>query len=126
MILDIIAGLFMGTLTGMGIGGGGLLVLYLTAVREMGQIPAQGCNLMFFVIASASALFVHRRKRRLNYRLIGIAVLLALVESRLGVGLTDVLPEETVRHMYGWMLIIAGVIAGARVVRGVMRKRRKR
>ena len=58
----------MGTLTGMGIGGGGLLVLYLTAMDGVGQLAAQGCNLLFFVYASAASLFVHNKKRNLNIK----------------------------------------------------------
>ncbi len=117
MIWDIFAGIFMGTLTGMGIGGGGLLVLYLTGVDGMGQLAAQGCNLLFFVFASVASLFIHNKKRNLDYRLIGAAALLAILGSQIGVRLTGVLPEETVRHMFGWMLILAGGIAGLRLFR---------
>lgn len=114
---DIIAGLFMGSLTGMGIGGAGLLVLYLTEFAGLTQLQAQGCNLLFFVYASAASLYVHSRRRRLDFRLIGAAALLAALGSRLGVGLAGVLPEQSVRQMYGWMLVLTGVIAGVRVVR---------
>ncbi len=116
MIWDVIAGIFMGTLTGMGVGGGGLLVLYLTAIDGVGQLEAQGCNLLFFVFSSAAALFIHNRKRKLDFRLIGTASLLAVIGSRIGVALTGIVPEETVRHLFGWMLIIAGVFAGVRVI----------
>jgi len=124
MVLDIIAGVLMGALTGMGIGGGGLLVLYLTAVRGLGQIEAQGCNLMFFVIASVASLFIHNRKRKLNFKLIGIAALLAVIGSRFGVGLTDILPEEIVRQSFGWMLVIAGSLTGFKVICAVAKRRK--
>lgn len=118
MIWDILAGIFMGTLTGMGIGGGGLLVLYLTAIDGVGQLQAQGCNLLFFVFSSAAALFIHNKKRTLDFRLIGTAALLAVIGSRIGVSLTGIIPEETVRHMFGWMLVLAGIAAGVRVIFG--------
>ncbi len=117
MFWDIFAGLFMGTLTGMGIGGGGLLVLYLTEVTGLGQLAAQGCNLLFFVFASTASLFIHNRKRKLDFRLIGISALLALAGAQLGVRLTGVIPEELIKHMFGWMLIIAGSITGIRLLK---------
>lgn len=117
-MLDVLAGIFMGTLTGMGIGGAGLLVFYLTEVTGLSQLQAQGCNLLFYVFASAASLYVHNRRRRLDYRLIGVAALLAALGSRLGVGLAAVLPEESVRHLYGWMLVAAGVLSGVRAMRG--------
>ena len=56
IVIDILAGILIGTLTGMGIGGGGLLVIYLTAVRGMPQLSAQGCNLLFFIFAASASL----------------------------------------------------------------------
>ena len=116
MIINMIAAAFIAALAGLGIGGGGLLVLYLVAVREMGQLSAQGCNLLFFVFSSVAAMFVHRNKRKLDFKLIGILALLAIVGSQIGVHLTGILPEETVRHLYGWMLLTAGAVTGIKVI----------
>lgn len=117
MLLDIAVGVLMGVLTGMGIGGGGLLVMYLTAVRGMGQVAAQGCNLLFFVFASASSLYVHSRKRRLDHRMIGAAVVLASLGALLGTALAGALPEQVIRRIYGWMLIFAGASTALRLMR---------
>ena len=38
-------------LAGMGVGGGGLLVLYLVFIKDMGQTMAQGLNLVFFIMS---------------------------------------------------------------------------
>lgn len=115
--MDMAVGVLMGVLTGMGIGGGGLLVMYLTAVRGMGQVAAQGCNLLFFVFASVSSLYVHSRKRRLDHRMIGAAVVLASIGALLGTALTGALPEQVIRKIYGWMLIFAGTSTVLRLMR---------
>lgn len=110
IILDVFMGIFMGILTGIGIGGGGLLVLYLTAVRELGQLQAQGSNLLFFVFSSVASLYVHNKRRRLDFRLIGNAVAFALAGAIAGSWLAGVLSEDIVRCLYGWMLITAGSV----------------
>ena len=49
-------------LCGMGAGGGGLMVLYLTAMLKISQAEAQGINLLFFLSASvafATGLKIH-------------------------------------------------------------------
>ena len=115
-IFDLFVAFAVACLSGMGIGGGGLLVLYLTGVRGLGQLYAQGCNLLFFVFSSAASLFIHNRKRQLDFRLIGISAALAVAGSQIGVRLTGILPEETVRHMFGWMLIIAGTVTALRLL----------
>ena len=38
-------------LMGMGVGGGGLLIIYLTLYLNLPQLTAQGTNLLLFVLA---------------------------------------------------------------------------
>ena len=46
--IDQIAGLFSAVAGALGLGGGGVLVLYLTLGMHMPQLRAQGINLLFF------------------------------------------------------------------------------
>ncbi len=48
-----------GVLSGFGVGGGTLLLIYLTAVLGMDQHLGQGINLLFFLPAAAAALPGH-------------------------------------------------------------------
>lgn len=43
-----VVGLLTGVLSGCGIGGGSLLLLWLTLVQDMPQFTAGGINLLFF------------------------------------------------------------------------------
>lgn len=45
--IDQIAGLFSAVAGALGLGGGGVLVLYLTLGMHMPQLRAQGINLLF-------------------------------------------------------------------------------
>ena len=45
-VLNFIIGVATGIISGFGIGGGSLLVLYLTAVTGMSQYTAGGINLL--------------------------------------------------------------------------------
>ena len=51
-IIDTVVAFFASALAAMGVGGGGLLVIYLTLVRATEQISAQGINLFFFLFSS--------------------------------------------------------------------------
>lgn len=44
----LIVGTVLGFLTGLGVGGGSLLILWLTLALEMPQTAARGINLLFF------------------------------------------------------------------------------
>ena len=114
--VDMMAALFMGALSGMGIGGGGLLVIYLTLIRGAEQINAQGINLYFFVFASIAALFIHCRKRRIDYSLVLLLSALGMPVSLLGSLLASVTDPYLLRKIFGIMLIIAGGISLVRTV----------
>lgn len=53
------AGLVCGVLSGFGIGGGSLLMVWMTAVLSMEQRAAQGVNLLYFLPCAACALIFH-------------------------------------------------------------------
>ena len=114
--VDMMAAFFMGALSGMGIGGGGLLVIYLTLIRGAEQINAQGINLYFFVFASIAALFIHCRKRRIDYSLVLLLSAFGMPVSLFGGLLASVTDPYLLRKIFGIMLIIAGGISLVRTV----------
>ena len=125
MTFDIIASLLLGALAGMGIGGGGLLVIYLTLVKDFDQINAQAINLLFFIFAAASSLAVHAKKRKMDIRLISIFAVSGIVGSLVGTGITALIPSELTRKLFGAMLMISGAVTLIRISTADIKKRRK-
>lgn len=109
-VVDYIAGLLIAVLAGMGVGGGGLLVLYLTFIKNMPQLDAQGLNLAFFVAASLSSLLYHVRKRKMNFKLTLLLCIFGVPGAYLGFKAAAATAPETVRRVFGWLLIISGCI----------------
>lgn len=58
-LIPALAGAVTGVLSGFGIGGGTLLLIYLTAFAGLEQTLAQGINLLYFLPAAATALPSH-------------------------------------------------------------------
>ena len=52
-IATIIAAFFAAVLGSLGMGGGGVLLIYLTVFQNMAQLDAQGMNLLFFLPIAA-------------------------------------------------------------------------
>ena len=109
-VLDCLAGVIIAALAGMGVGGGGLLVLYLAFVKNTPQLDAQGLNLAFFTAASLSSLLYHVRKRKLNFKLTLLLALFGLPGAYFGFKTAAITSPETVRRFFGWLLIISGCI----------------
>ena len=121
VFLDMAAAFAIGILSGMGIGGGGLLVIYLTLLRSVGQLEAQGLNLYFFIFASAAALFVHSVKRRMNWGLILLVGAVGMFFAYVGSTLASVTEPHLVRKLFGAMLVLSG---GVSLVKTVSKKRK--
>lgn len=115
MLSDIIAALLFATLAGMGIGGGGLLVIYLTLVKDYPSLDARALNLLFFICAAASSLLVHTRRRKLDARLISVFAVTGIVGSLAGSTIASYLPADITNKLFGVMLIISGVITLFRI-----------
>lgn len=83
-----VAGFAAGLLGAMGLGGGSVLILYLTLWVGVPQIQAQGMNLVFFLPCAAAAVLLHSRRHQIDWRLWGrtapIGVLGAWVGARIG------------------------------------------
>ncbi len=109
MILDIVAGMLISILSGMGIGGGGLLVIYLIFVRNMPQAEAQGLNLIFFIVASFSALIYHFKKRKINFKLSVLLIVPGIVGAIMGSRTANIINPMIIRKIFGWLLILSGV-----------------
>ncbi|MCL2215875.1 MAG: sulfite exporter TauE/SafE family protein [Defluviitaleaceae bacterium] len=62
MIWYILAGLAAGVVSGMGIGGGAILIPALTIFLGIGQQQAQHINLLYFLPTAALALRIHKKE----------------------------------------------------------------
>lgn len=67
-ILTVIAGFLSGLIGGLGLGGGGVLLLYLTLFTDATQQQAGGINLLFFLPVGAFAVAVYAFKKQIDWK----------------------------------------------------------
>ena len=109
MVVSVFVGTVLGFLAGLGIGGGSLLILWLTFVLHMDPLTARGINLLFFVPSALVSLLLRGRagspeiKKLLPAILSGCAA--ALLFSFLGSG-WDL---DLLKKLFGGLLIITGL-----------------
>ena len=111
MIKAILAPFAIALLSGMGVGSGGLLVIYLTLWENMPQLAAQGLNLLFFLASAASSLLLHITKRRLFGGVILIMSAMGILGALMGTRLAPLLPAGVLKKAFGSMLTISGLFA---------------
>ena len=113
-------------LMGMGVGGGGLFVIYLTLCLGYEQMLAQGTNLLFFLIAGVSSLFYHFKKRKIVLWQVLLMIIFGSAGSILFSRLSLSLDPRYPRIALGILLIISGLITLINIiVKGVRKKFKK-
>ena len=108
-MLDFIIALITSALAGTGVGGGGLLVIYLTLVKDMEQLKAQGINIAFFIAGAVASLLIQIRKRHLNFPLMLLIGVLGASGSVLGSVLAEKIGSSLIQKAFGVMLAASGL-----------------
>ncbi|MBO5375088.1 MAG: sulfite exporter TauE/SafE family protein [Clostridia bacterium] len=116
MMLDIVISFLIAVLMGMGIGGGGFLVIYLTLCLNFEQIIAQGTNLVFFIVCGAFAVLIHLFKRRINPWQVLIMSAFGSVGAFALSHLANIVDPKIPRICLGALLIISGALGIIKVV----------
>ena len=107
--IAVLAGAATGVLSGFGVGGGTLLLIYMTAFAGVGQHLAQGINLLYFLPAAATALPSHFKNGYVDRSVAVPAILAGLVATAGGAWLATALNVELLRRLFGGYLLIIGL-----------------
>lgn len=118
MLTVVLISFLIAVLSGMGMGSGGLLVVFLTLLADVPQIRAQGINLLFFLFSSGASMLLHVQKRRLSFTVIAIVAAAGLLGTVPGSYAALLLPEKAVRTLFGLMLAVSGTISLFRTQKG--------
>ena len=110
-MLNFILPFLISLLMGMGIGGGGLFIVYLTSFLSIPQTTAQGTNLVFFIISAISALIIHARKRKFYPMQIITMVSFGVLGSFVFSHLTNTIDPDIPRIFLGFVLVLCGGVS---------------
>lgn len=111
MIFTVIASFIVAVLSGMGVGGGGLFVVFLALFSDIPQLTIQGINLLFFLFSSGSAVLLHLSKRQIFGRAVLTMALSGAIGSLLGGAMASLLSPALLRKIFGALLVIAGILS---------------
>jgi uncharacterized membrane protein YfcA len=107
-MLYILAGLASGVISGMGIGGGAILIPALVFFMGMDQHGAQGINLVFFIPTAVIALIIHIRNHKIDFRTAIPVTAAGFAGAFFGSQLAVSLSSLVLRKWFGAFLLIMG------------------
>ena len=104
-----LAGAACGVISGFGIGGGSILMVYLTAVLAVEQRAAQSVNLLYFLPAAACSLIFHVKNKQIEWRAVIPAAIAGCLSAIPGAVLSGKVETQLLRKLFGGFLILVGV-----------------
>lgn len=107
--VTLIVALALGFLTGLGIGGGSLLILWLTVVLEMDQLTARGINLLFFIPAAVIACGFRLKQGRIHWKTVIPAAVSGCITAGVCSCLSYNMDVDFLKKLFGIVLLAAGI-----------------
>ena len=107
--VSILVGTVLGTLSGLGVGGGSLLLMWLTLVLGMEPVIARGINLLFFLPASAVACLFRWKQGILPWKTVLPAAIAGTVSAAAASLLSQNLDTSLLKKLFGGLLILTAL-----------------
>lgn len=109
MMWVALVGFCAGIISGMGIGGGTILIPALLFLTDITQQQAQGVNLIYFIPTAITALITHQKKGNLDWKTAKPLAVLGLAGAVAGAFLAVSLESELLRKIFGGFLFLMGL-----------------
>lgn len=109
-ISALLAGLFSGILGSMGLGGGGVLILYLALFTNTPQLTAQGINLLFFIPIGVLSVIIYTIKKQIKWKIALKIAVFGVVGALVGFYFADLFGGNITGKIFGGFLIIMGIM----------------
>ena len=109
MIINIITGFLSGIISGMGIGGGAILIPALVIFEKIGQKIAQGINLAYFIPTAIISLYIHIKKDRVERAVAFVIGGFGIIGAIAGACIATTVKGDFLRRGFGIFLLFIGI-----------------
>ena len=107
-IAALLAGLFSGIIASMGMGGGAVLLIYLTVFAGAEQLAAQGINLLFFIPIGMLAIIIYAVKKKIKFKKVLPLALFGLIGALPGICISKIIKGDILSDCFAIFLIFLG------------------
>ena len=102
-------GLISGIISGMGIGGGTILIPAITFLSDITQKQAQSINLICFLPTAAAALFIHAKNKNIETKILKPLLIFGIIAAIAGAFTAMHLDNEILKKAFGVFLFLRAV-----------------
>lgn len=109
IFITCLAAFLTGIAASLGLGGGMILMVYLTIFAGVPQLSAQGINLVFFIPIAILSLIFHTKNKLVEWKKILPTILLGIVGALIGTYLANRLGSPTLSKLFAVFILIVGI-----------------
>ena len=106
---EILIGAIAGVFSGIGMGGGTILIVLLTIFVGLEQHVAQATNLIYFIPTAISAIIVNYREKNINTQLAKFMSVAGIIGAVIGALISIHTDVQKLRKFYGIFLAIIAI-----------------
>lgn len=105
----ITGGFLSGAVGALGVGGGGVLIIFLTIFMQFSRKAAAGINLLFFIPIALFSVIIYLRRKQIDIKKALWLAFPGIGGSFLGVWLSQVISTDLISKLFGAVLIFISV-----------------
>lgn len=108
-MIEILTGIIAGSVSGLGMGGGTILILVLSNFLGVEQHIAQATNLVFFIPTAISAIIINFKQKLINIKLGLLIIVSGSLGAIIGSEIATSLNATSLKKYFGIFLIIISI-----------------
>ena len=124
-MIYIIIGQISGIFSGIGMGGGTILILLLTFFFGVNQHIAQAANLIFFIPTSIAAIIINVKNKNINLKLVWIISAFGTIGAIIGAAIATKTNVENLKKYFGIFLAIIAINEICEIIKEYIKRKKE-
>lgn len=108
-MLEIIFGFIAGNITGLGMGGGTILILLLNVFMNLNQHVSQATNLIFFIPTAIASIITNIKYRNIDFKLSKITIFFGIVGAIIGSNISQKITSNSLKKYFAFFILIIAI-----------------
>ncbi|MCI5904212.1 MAG: sulfite exporter TauE/SafE family protein [Oscillospiraceae bacterium] len=109
MIQLYAAAFLTGIFAAMGVGGGMILIIYLTFFAGFTQLEAQGINLVYFIPVALLSVIIHTKNKLISWKKILPSLVAGTAAAAAGAWAAAFIGSDMLKKIFGGFILIIGI-----------------
>lgn len=107
--MAIVFGIISGIITGLGMGGGTILILLLSLFMNLEQHIAQATNLVFFIPTALAAIIINVKQKNVDYKLATIISIFGIIGAIIGAIISKNISSNNLRKYFAIFILLIAI-----------------